>query len=60
MKLVRVLFLVVLSWVGGVAAGEVGVTDKSILIGMTAPFSGPSGPYGLDMKMVINAYFRQL
>jgi hypothetical protein len=60
MKLVRTLLLVVLSWVGGVAAGEVGVTDKSILIGMTAPFSGPSGPYGLDMKMVINAYFRQL
>jgi len=60
MKLVRALLLVVLSWAGWVAAGEVGVTDKSILIGMTAPFSGPSGPYGLDMKMVINAYFRQL
>jgi branched-chain amino acid transport system substrate-binding protein len=27
---------------------------------MTAPFSGPNGAYGLDMKMVINAYFRQI
>jgi branched-chain amino acid transport system substrate-binding protein len=39
---------------------EVGVTDNSVLIGMTAPFSGPNGAYGLDMKMVINAYFRQI
>jgi len=60
MKLARALLLVALIWGGGVAASEVGVTDKSILIGMTAPFSGPSGPYGLDMKTVINAYFRQL
>ncbi|EXI75643.1 MAG TPA: ABC transporter substrate-binding protein [Candidatus Accumulibacter phosphatis] len=60
MKLARALLLVILIWICGPAAGQVGVTDKSILIGMTAPFSGPSGPYGLDMKMVINAYFRQL
>ncbi|MBL8395659.1 MAG: ABC transporter substrate-binding protein [Candidatus Accumulibacter sp.] len=60
MGLVKALLLGVLSWIGCVAAGEVGITDKSILIGMTAPFSGPSGPYGLDMKMVINAYFRQV
>jgi hypothetical protein len=46
-------------WVGWAVslAGEVGVTDNSLLIGMTAPFSGPNGAYGLDMKMVINAYF---
>jgi branched-chain amino acid transport system substrate-binding protein len=60
MGLARALLFGLLSWIGGVVAGEVGVTDRSILIGMTAPFSGPNGAYGLDMKMVINAYFRQL
>ena len=60
MGLARALLLAILSWVGGVLAGEVGVTDSTILIGMTAPFSGPSGAYGLDMKTVINAYFRQI
>ena len=60
MGLAKALLFALLSWVGCVVAGEVGVTDNSILIGMTAPFSGPSGPYGLDMKMVINAYFRQV
>jgi len=60
MGLARALLFGFLSWVGCVFAGEAGVTDNSILIGMTAPFSGPSGAYGLDMKMVINAYFRQL
>jgi branched-chain amino acid transport system substrate-binding protein len=56
MGIARALLFGFLSWLGGVAAAEVGVTDNSILIGMTAPFSGPSGAYGLDMKMVINAY----
>ncbi len=60
MGFARTLLFAFLIWVGGVLAGEVGVTDNSILIGMTAPFSGPNGAYGLDMKMVINAYFRQL
>lgn len=49
-----------MGWIGWVGAAEVGVTDDSILIGMTAPFSGPSGPYGLDMKGVIAAYFKQI
>ncbi|MBL0167845.1 MAG: ABC transporter substrate-binding protein [Propionivibrio sp.] len=30
------------------------------MIGMTAPFSGPNGAYGMDMKMVIGAYFKQI
>jgi len=60
MGLARALLLAILSWVGGVLGSEVGVTDSSILIGMTAPFSGPSGAYGLDMKTVISAYFRQI
>ncbi len=60
MGFARALLCAFLISVGSVLAGEVGVTDNSILIGMTAPFSGPNGAYGLDMKMVINAYFRQL
>lgn len=58
MRLLRALLLFLFSCFA--VAGEVGVTDNSILIGMTAPFSGPNGAYGLDMKMVINAYFRQI
>ena len=60
MSSAKALLLCFLGWLGCAAAAEVGVTDNSILIGMTAPFSGPSGAYGLDMKMVINAYFRQV
>ncbi|WP_313953865.1 ABC transporter substrate-binding protein [Accumulibacter sp.] len=60
MRWAKVLLCGLLSWVGCVAAGEVGVSDTSILIGMTAPLSGPNGAYGLDMKTVIQAYFRQV
>ncbi len=60
MSSAKALLLCFLGCLGCAAAAEVGVTDNSILIGMTAPFSGPSGAYGLDMKMVINAYFRQV
>lgn len=42
------------------AAAEPGVTDTSIAIGMSAPFSGPNGAYGQDMKEAINAYFDQI
>ena len=61
MRYARALLCALLCWLGSVSAGEtVGVTDNSILIGMTAPFSGPNGAYGLDMKRVIQAYFRQI
>ena len=38
-------------------AADPGVTDTSITIGMSSPFSGPNGAYGLDMKLTIEAYF---
>ena len=60
MRFAKVLLCALLSCFGGVLAGEAGVTANSILIGMTAPFSGPNGAYGLDMKRVIQAYFRQI
>ncbi len=56
----KALLLVLVSWIGCLGAAEVGVTDTSILIGMTAPLSGPNGAYGMDMKEVIGAYFKQI
>jgi len=43
-----------LSW------AEPGVTDSSITIGMSSPFSGPNGAYGVDMRQTIEAYFAQV
>ena len=39
---------------------ETGVTDTAINIGMSAPFSGPNGAYGIDMRQTIQAYFDQI
>ncbi len=39
---------------------EPGVSDNSITIGMSSPFSGPNGAYGNDMRQVIEAYFTQI
>jgi branched-chain amino acid transport system substrate-binding protein len=61
MKLIRKAALVALmGWLGATNATEVGVTDTSVTIGMSSPFSGPNGAYGLDMKEVITAYFEQI
>ncbi|MDS4015912.1 MAG: ABC transporter substrate-binding protein [Candidatus Accumulibacter sp.] len=60
MRLAKALLLGLLTWMGVAAAGEIGVGEHSVLIGMSAPFSGPSGVYGQDMKSVITAYFRQV
>jgi ABC-type branched-subunit amino acid transport system substrate-binding protein len=43
-----------LSW------ADPGVTDTSITIGMSSPFSGPNGAYGIDMRQTIEAYFNQV
>ena len=61
MRLAKALLCAFLSGFGCcVTAGETGVTANGVLIGMTAPFSGPNGVYGLDMKRVIQTYFRQI
>ncbi len=39
---------------------EPGVTDSSITIGMSSPFSGPNGAYGMDMRQAIESYFAQI
>lgn len=45
---------------GGVARAEQGVTDNSIKIGMSGPFSGANGAYGDEMRTVIGLYFDQV
>jgi len=61
MKLVRKLALMALiGWMGSAMAADVGVTDSSVTLGMSSPFSGPNGAYGQDMKNVITAYFDQI
>jgi len=45
----------------GTAAGaETGIASGSITLGMSAPFSGPNGAYGKEMKEGALAYFSQL
>jgi ABC-type branched-subunit amino acid transport system substrate-binding protein len=41
-------------------AADPGITDTSITIGMSSPFTGPNGAYGLDMRQTIEAYFQQV
>lgn len=39
---------------------EIGVTDSTITLGMSAPFSGPNGAYGIEMREAIQAYLQQI
>jgi len=39
---------------------EDGVTDSSITLGMSAPFTGPNGLYGMQMREAMTAYFDQV
>lgn len=49
-----------LALAGLAVAGDPGVTDATITLGMSSPFSGPNGAYGQDMKQTISAYFDQV
>jgi branched-chain amino acid transport system substrate-binding protein len=42
------------------ATAEIGVTASTITLGMSSPFSGPNGAYGLEMRDTMNAYFRRV
>lgn len=42
------------------AQAEEGVTDSSITLGMSSPFTGPNGLYGMQMREAITAYFDQV
>lgn len=41
-------------------AADPGIGDSTITLGMSAPFSGPNGAYGKEMKEGALAYFAQL
>ncbi len=60
MRRTLLFILLLFAGISRLAAAEIGVTDQSVSIGMTAPFSGPNGVYGQDMRTVILAYFRQI
>ncbi|NJA88898.1 ABC transporter substrate-binding protein [Rhodocyclus tenuis] len=42
------------------AAGAGAVDPTTLNFGMSAPFSGPNGAYGLEMRDIIAAYFQQI
>lgn len=42
------------------AVAEVGVTDNAITLGMSSPFTGPNGVYGMQMREAITAHFEQI
>jgi ABC-type branched-subunit amino acid transport system substrate-binding protein len=46
--------------VSTMAGAEPGITDTKITIGMSGPFSGTNGAYGVDMRTVIQTYFDQV
>lgn len=43
----------------GAARAETGVTDSTIKIGMSGPFSGANGAYGTEMRTMIERVFNQ-
>ena len=53
------LCLVLLSY-NAAAQSDVGVTANSIKIGMSAPFTGSAGAYGLEMREAIHLYFEHI
>ena len=60
MHFLKQLLAVVVIALSGPAGAEPGVTDNTITLGMSSPFSGPNGAYGLDMRQVIDSYFDQV
>jgi branched-chain amino acid transport system substrate-binding protein len=60
MHFLKQLLAVTAIAVSSLAVAEPGITENSITLGMTSPFSGPNGAYGNDMLQVIQAYFDQV
>ncbi len=61
MKKIRHAAIAALLALGAAQAGaETGVTDSTITLGMSAPFTGPNGVYGMQMREAITTYFDQL
>jgi ABC-type branched-subunit amino acid transport system substrate-binding protein len=60
MHFVKQLLTVAAIAISSLAAAEPGVTENTITMGMSSPFSGPNGAYGTDMREVIERYFDQV
>ena len=60
MHFLKQLLAVAAIAVSSLALAEPGITENSITLGMTSPFSGPNGAYGNEMRQVIQAYFDQV
>lgn len=60
MHFLKQLLAVTAIAVSSLALAEPGITENSITLGMTSPFSGPNGAYGNEMRQVIQAYFDQV
>lgn len=58
MKWVRVLALAGLMLAGMTGRAETGVSDKEILVGQFAAFSGPAAQLGTRLNVGIQAYFK--
>jgi branched-chain amino acid transport system substrate-binding protein len=60
MQFLKQLLAVAAVACSALAAAEPGVTDSTITLGMSSPFTGPNGVYGVDMRQVIQTYFAQV
>jgi branched-chain amino acid transport system substrate-binding protein len=55
-RIARTAFAAMLLFLVSPAHAETGVTESTIKLGMSAPFSGPNGAYGQEMREAISAY----
>lgn len=60
MHLYRAIALAIACFMPYAYSTETGVSETTIRIGMSSPFSGPNGAYGMEMKEAISAYFQQV
>jgi branched-chain amino acid transport system substrate-binding protein len=58
MKTSRVLLVGIFALMAGMARAEPGVTDREVLVGQFAAFTGAAGQLGLRMKAGMEAYFK--
>ncbi|KIF79804.1 ABC transporter substrate-binding protein [Noviherbaspirillum autotrophicum] len=59
-RLMRTALICALSLRALAAFAETGVTDNTIVLGMSTPLSGVNGAYGVEMKEAIAGYIRQI
>ena len=60
MQFLKQLLAVAAVACSALAAAEPGITDSTITLGMSSPFTGPNGVYGVNMRQVIQTYFAQV